>query len=185
MEPGLAARLHHLIVTDHAVPAPFDPAWPVAAAERDAIVNAGRWTSTPHELQHFELVIVDDPAILLQLERLDRAVAGAPMLIVVACDPADLAPAAEHDVLGTLGLGCVLETMWLTAHALQLDAQILGGFSSAPLDGDVKRTLGLPEAWRIAFGLRLGHAVVGSGPTVHAPRDLARQVHRNRFGNRS
>jgi len=184
MEPDLAARLRHLIVSHHAVQAPFDPAWHVTAAERDAIVNAARWTSTPHELERFELVVVDDPVVLLQLEKLDRSVAGAPLLIVVACDPTELTPAAERDVLGTLGLGCVLETMWLTAQALQVDAQIVTGFSSAPLDGDVKRMLGLPETWRIAFGLRLGHAVIDCGPTVHAPRGLARAVHHNRFGNR-
>jgi nitroreductase len=225
MEPDLAERLHHVICARHSTRAPFDPRWHVGPHELDAIVAAARWAPTPHNMQNFALIVVQDPALLRELGSLHAPVspvfvaetapllsrsqeelehrqtgllaaqfagsgssrplaeliAGAPLLLVVIYDASQRAPASENDVLGMIGLGCVLENMWLTAHALHLDAQVVSSFSGESVEPSVKQLLAIPDTWRIAYVLRLGHAVTAaSGQRVR--RDLQRFVHHDHFG---
>jgi nitroreductase len=46
---------------------PFDRARPVPEAALRQIVEAARWAPTAHNMQNFELVVVDDPALLARL----------------------------------------------------------------------------------------------------------------------
>jgi nitroreductase len=112
---------------------------------------------------------------------LGEALAGAPMVIVALFDPTKRAPASEGDMLGMISLGCVLENMWLTAQASHLDLQVISAFSGESAEPEIRRILDVPEPWRIAFAVRLGHAV----ETSHQPR-VRRLLHefvgRNRFG---
>jgi nitroreductase len=117
-------------------------------------------------------------------ENLTRTLAdmidGAPMVIIVAFDPTYHAPDSEHDALGMISLGCVLENMWLAAQASKLDVQIVSAFASVDAAPEVKRVLGIPETWRIAYALRLGHAkALQHDP--HVRRDPDAFVHHNRF----
>ncbi len=111
---------------------------------------------------------------------LGETIAGAPMVIVVVFDPSIRAPASEGDVLGTISLGCVLENMWLAAQAARLDVQVVSAFSGEGAEPAVKRVLGIPAPWRVAYAIRIGHAIgCSTGPRVR--RDPAAFISRNRF----
>jgi nitroreductase len=99
-------------------------------------------------------------------------------------DPTVRAPASEHDVLGMISLGCVLENMWLAAHASRLDVQVASAFAGDTTEPQVKRMLAVPEPWRIAFALRLGHAVAPADQQHRVRRLAAEFVHHNRFAKR-
>lgn len=223
MEPDPAERVHYLMASRHSSRAPFDPTWHVAPRELAHLVEAARWAPSPHNMQNFQLVIVESPAVLADLgaievpaspvflaesarhvapsievleqrqtgilatslppahlRRLTELIAGAPLLIVVLFDPTQRAPASEHDMLGMMGLGCMLENMWLVAQVLHLDLQVLSSLAQGSVASEVERVLGIPPPWQIAYGLRIGHAVVPvSAPRIR--RDVQRFVHRDHF----
>lgn len=113
--------------------------------------------------------------------RLGELIAGAPMVIVVVFDASQRAPGSEGDVLGMISLGCVLENMWLAAQACHLDVQVVSSFSGDRVEPAVMRALGAAPPWRIAYALRLGHALApATMPRVR--RDPESFVHHNRFG---
>lgn len=112
--------------------------------------------------------------------RLGELIAGAPMVIVAVFDPSQRAPASEGDALGLISLGCVLENMWLAAQACHLDLQVMSTFSGEQVEPEVDRVLGVTPPWRIAYALRIGHALAPAAePRVR--RDPEMFVHRNRF----
>jgi nitroreductase len=111
---------------------------------------------------------------------LGETIAGAPLVIVVAYDPTQRAPASEGDQLGMISLGCVLENMWLVAQAEHLDVQIASAFAAGGAEVEVKRVLGVPSPWRVAFAMRFGHALIPSHPH-RVRRAIAASVGRNRF----
>ncbi|MGO8695420.1 MAG: nitroreductase family protein [Rectinemataceae bacterium] len=49
---------------------PFDPKRPVAASDLERILEAGSWAPTAHNMQNFEIVVVDDPKLLDALTKL-------------------------------------------------------------------------------------------------------------------
>ena len=49
---------------------PFDPLRPVARHDLEQVLEAARWAPTAHNLQNFEIVVVDDPALLEAMGRL-------------------------------------------------------------------------------------------------------------------
>jgi len=124
----------------------------------------------------------DDPAQVPTHESrlLAEVIAGAPTLIIALFDPTKRAPASEGDVLGMISLGCVLENIWLAAHVSHLDVQVVSAFSGDGAESEIRRVLDVPEPWRVAFALRVGHAV---GPTnqPRVRRLPADFVGRNRF----
>ena len=111
---------------------------------------------------------------------LAETIAGAPLLIIVLYDPTKRAPASEHDQLGMMSLGCVMENMWLAARAARLDVQIVSAFAGEDAEPGVKRVLGVPEPWRVAFAMRLGHAL-SQAPAERVRRHVEGFVGRNRF----
>jgi nitroreductase len=111
---------------------------------------------------------------------LGELIAGAPMVVIVVFDATQRAPASGGDVLGMISLGCVLENMWLTVQVLKLDVQVLSAFAGEAAEPEIKRALGIPLPWRIAYALRLGHACARtSAPRVR--RDPETFVDHNRF----
>jgi nitroreductase len=42
----------------------FDPTRPVTKEDLGQVLEAGRWAPTPHNMQNFEIIVVDDKAIL-------------------------------------------------------------------------------------------------------------------------
>ena len=111
---------------------------------------------------------------------LGETIAGAPLVILVLYDPTKRAPASERDQLGMISLGCVMENMWLVGQAQHLDVQIVSAFACETAEADVKRVLDVPAPWRVAFGMRFGHALASAQPRrVRRPTELF--VGRNQF----
>jgi len=95
------------------------------------------------------------------------------------------APASEGDVLGVLGLGCVMENMWLVAQELGVGFQIMSVFGDYRGVGEeVKRILGIPDYMKISFACRLGYpASAPARKSLRVRRDVGTFAHHNRFGN--
>jgi nitroreductase len=207
----------------------FDPGRRVDERDVVRIVEAARWAPTAHNQQNFELVIVDDPAVIDELgelrapvsrayvedtlalcswsldelfarrvgvlgtefppawhgsepddaRRLAASIAGAPLLIFVLHDPSRRPPGT--DLLGPISLGCVLENMWLAATAAGLDVQLLTTITEADVADEIARVLRVPASLRVAFALRVGHALSPTTP-ARVRREARAIVHRNRCG---
>ena len=47
--------------------ASFDPHWPVDKEDLRQIIEAARWAPTPHNMQNFEIIVVDDKELLSRI----------------------------------------------------------------------------------------------------------------------
>lgn len=124
----------------------------------------------------------DDPALVPgdASRLLNEVIAGAPLVVVVLYDASKRAPASEGDVLGMISVGCVLENIWLAATALGLDLQVVSAFGGADAEPRICELLEVPRPWRIAYCLRLGHAV-SAVPYARVRRPAAAIAARNRY----
>jgi nitroreductase len=211
---------------------PFDPHRPVDRRSLGRIIEAARWAPTPHNMQNFEIILVDDPAILRQLGKinsraseeflrenyeqlsfskeelrrkgvgvlgtmfppswrdpeklqaspapLNQTINGSPTLLIVTYNPRKRAPASEGDFLGIIGLGCVMENMWLMAQSLGIGFQILSVFGGGPVERETKRILSIPGKMKIAFAVRLGYPV-RAPKYLRVRRDAGLLAHHNRY----
>ena len=175
MDPDICDRLEHVIELRHSTRAPFDPAWRITDHQLAHLLDAARWAPTAHNMQNFRIVVVDDARLLAAL---GATIAGAPLVIMVLYDPTHQAPVCDGDQM--MSLGCVMENMWLAAQAEHLDVQVISAFAREGVEADVKRLLGVPSPWRVAFGMRLGHALAAS-PPQRVRRPVDGFVGRNRF----
>ena len=220
---------------------PFDPARAIAPGDLDLILEAARWAPTPHNMQNFEIVVVDDAALLESLgeisttvspeflrenyaqlsfsdeelarrkigilgagfppswldpaawesplagaertRKLQSSLLGCPMLLVVLYDTGRRAPASEGDALGLIGLGCVLENMWLAAQSRGISLQVLATLAGGDLGPVLAKLLNTPDRMRVAFGCRLGYPLADTveGPRVR--RDTGGFAFHNVYGN--
>jgi len=211
---------------------PFKAGRPVAKADLIKILDAGCWAPTAHNMQNFQIVIVDDKAILGKIYAIksrisltfikenykqlsfsneellkkktgimgamfprswttpgakidrnadSRPMLASPVLAVVLYDPSQRAPASEGDFLGIMSLGCVMENLWIMAASLGLGFHVVSSLGSGPTEKEVKRILGIPEKWKIAFTFRLGYPA-SAGPYLRIRRDIPDFAHHNRFG---
>lgn len=53
---------------------PFDPDRPVSREDMLKILEAARWTPTAHNMQNFEIIVVDDREILSEIWRVERPI---------------------------------------------------------------------------------------------------------------
>lgn len=53
-----------LIKERESVRGPFDPERPISKQDLQQILEAGRWAPTAHNMQNFEIIVVDDPKLL-------------------------------------------------------------------------------------------------------------------------
>jgi nitroreductase len=119
-----------------------------------------------------------------QLTFLGRSVLETPLLLVVLYDGNEHAPGSEGDSLGLMGLGCVMENMWLMAEELGIGMHVLTVFSDSAVEKEVVKTLHIPPPMKIAFACALGYAAEPSSRYVRVRRDLEEFVHHNRFGHK-
>jgi nitroreductase len=56
---------------------PYDPNRPVAKDDLRQIIEAGRWASTAHNMQNFEIVVVDDKKVLEKIGKTKSQVSEA------------------------------------------------------------------------------------------------------------
>ena len=232
-----------LIQERQSVRAPYDSGRPVAKQDLRQILEAARWAPTPHNMQNFEIIVVDDrrlletlasikyplsdtfveenyqnlsfseeellrkkvgllgtmfpPALRTPGAKLDegtyeevrsgwrRAIQTSSVLGVVTYDPKKRAPDSEGDFLGSIGLGCVLENMWLMAHFLGISFHVISILNRDPAEREVKKVLDVPGDLKIAFAFRLGYAVHTQARTLRVRRELEDFTHHNRYGNKS
>lgn len=206
------------------------------------ILEAARWAPTPHNMQNFEIVVVNDKRILETIgsikfvtsdsfikenyeklcfseeelirkktgimgatfplamrtpgAKLDeafyeerrsaikRSIQHSSALIVVIYNPKRRAPASKEDFLGIMGLGCVLENMWVMAHSLGISLQIMSSLSIYPeIEKEVKSILNIPEEFKVAFVFRLGYPLKPTTNYLRVRREVEGFTHYNNFGN--
>jgi nitroreductase len=220
---------------------PFDPHRSVNRDNLKQVIEAARWAPTPHNMQNFEIIAVDDEDVLRRIgdiksgvsesfirenyrqlsfskrellrkkvgilgtyfppawrdpkrfgeilneegrSSLNDTIDGSREILIVIYDPRKRAPASEGDFLGTLGLGCVMENMWLTAQTLKIGFQIMSVFSGERVEKAVKRTLAIPRHMKIAYAIRLGYPIRPSSRYLRVRRDVEGIVHHNRYENK-
>jgi nitroreductase len=219
--------------------APFNPRRAVGKDVLKRIVEAARWAPTPHNMQNFEIIVVDDKTSLKKIGEIKSSVSeifvrenyfqlssskeellkkkvgilgthfppawrdptrfdevlrerklstlsdtidGSPAILIVVYDTGKRAPASEGDFLGVLGLGCVLENMWLEAQALKIGFQVMSVFGGREVEKELKRILAIPSHMRIAYAIRLGFSVYASRAYLRVRRDAEDIVYHNRYG---
>lgn len=235
--------LLRVIQQRHSARGPFDPDRTIDGDHLKMVLEAARWAPTPHNMQNFEILVVDDPKQLeiLKTFRSDASEAflresyaqlsfseselakkktgllgsnfpaawtnpeawrpdsdyrsqlafvhnwmrEAPMLLIVFHDKRKRAPGSEGDALGNVGLGCVMENMWLMCEFLAIDLQVLSTFSNEQVEKQLKHMFALPEWAQIGFACRIGYASEPANALVRVRRDLEQICHHNRFGDRS
>jgi nitroreductase len=119
-----------------------------------------------------------------QLTYLGRALLQPKVLLVVVYDGRSRAPGSEGDALGLIGLGCVMENMWLTAESLGLGMHVLTVFGDSHVESEVRRVLKIEPQMKIAFACTLGYPADPTAEGVHVRRDLEDFVHHNAFGQK-
>lgn len=220
----------------HSSRVPFDQERPISQQKVRRILEAARWAPTPHNMQNFEIVVVDDKSLLERIgniqstvsaefiqenfqqlsfsedellqkkvgvlaamfppswttraprgqvnnevRTLGDAILGSPTFLVVIYDSRKRAPASAGDFLGIMGLGCMMENMWLMAQSLGIGVQIVSSLGAADVEEKIKRMLDIPQYIRIAFGLRLGFPIAPSKP-LRVRRAMEDFAHSNRYG---
>jgi nitroreductase len=233
-----------LVITDllkviherHSSRVPFNQERPVSEDNVRRILEAARWAPTPHNMQNFEIVVVDDKALLERIGRIESRVSaefihenfqqlsfseeellqkkvgvlaamfppswttravlgqakdevrtlqdtilGSPTLLIVIYDARKRAPASAGDFLGIMGLGCMMENIWLMAQSLGVGVQIISSIGATDVEEKIKRLLDIPQYMRIAFGLRMGFPIAQAKP-LRVRRAMEDFTHSNRYG---
>jgi len=65
----MTADLAEIIRSRHSERSAYDPGRRLPDADLRAIVEAARWAPTAHNMQNFEIIVVDDPAVLAEIGR--------------------------------------------------------------------------------------------------------------------
>jgi nitroreductase len=71
------SEILNLIQTRQSTRAPFDCSHSIAQADLRQILEAGRWAPTAHNMQNFEVVVVDDPKLLEAIGNIPRPISAA------------------------------------------------------------------------------------------------------------
>jgi nitroreductase len=119
-----------------------------------------------------------------QLTFLGTSVLETPLLLVVLYEGNERAPGSDGDSVGLMGLGCIMENMWLMAEELGIGMHVLTVFSDSAVEREVRKTLHVPSSMKIAFACTLGHPAEPSRRYVRVRRNVEDFVHHNRFGHR-
>jgi len=209
----------------------FDDGRPISSQELGMILEAASWAPTPHNMQNFQVVAVDDRETLAEIgkiknqiseefirenyqqlafseeelkakktgilstsfplfmrkptiekhEQIRNPVQTSPVMLVVVYDTTKRAPASEGDFLGILGLGCVMENMWLMASSLGIGFHLMSALTVGPAEEEAKKVLGIPEQFSIAYTIRLGYPLKPDS-RLRVRRDIGDFTHRNKFG---
>lgn len=220
---------------------PFDPNRPISKENLKHVLEAARWAPTGHNMQNYEIMVVDDRAVLGRISSIkscvledflrdnyghlsfseeelkhkktgilstgfppdwvdpakfsqiarsppipiSNSIRGSPTLLMVLYDPRKKAPALAVDIYGFIGLGCLMENIWLTAQALGISMQILSLSATVSVEEELKQLLDIPDPLKIAYTIRLGY------PTIPAPakdlrvrRDIGDFTHHNRYSQK-
>jgi nitroreductase len=119
-----------------------------------------------------------------RLTFLGRSVADVQALLVVLYDGERRPAGSEGDTPGLMGLGCVLENMWLMSTSLGIGMHVLTVFNNGHVEQQLQRLLHIPTHSHIAFACSLGYPAAEAEERVRARRDLETFVHHNRYGRK-
>ena len=119
-----------------------------------------------------------------QLTLLGGAVLEPQVLLVVLYDSSIHSPDSKGDALGLMGLGCVMENMWLMSESEGLGMHILTVFRDGAVEKQVQHALHIPPHMKIAFACSLGYPANPAEPYLRVRRDLEDFVHHNQFGHK-
>lgn len=64
------SEILRVIEQRHSSRAPFDPNRPVPKEQLTQILEAAKWTPTAHNMQNYEIVVVDDPKIIQEISQI-------------------------------------------------------------------------------------------------------------------
>ena len=216
---------------------PFDPNKPISKENLKQILEAAQWAPTGHNMQNYEIIVIDDKAMLEKIsiikscvleeflhdnykqlsfseEELKRkktgilstgfppawidpnkfsqiansppiplsnSIRGSPTLLMVLYDPKKKAPALAVDIYGFIGLGCLMENIWLTTQALGISMQILSLSATVSVEKELRQLLDIPDQLRIAYTIRLGYPTI-TAKSLRVRRDIEEFTHHNRYG---
>ncbi|MCL2336221.1 MAG: nitroreductase family protein [Firmicutes bacterium] len=117
-------------------------------------------------------------------EYLRKSITASSVFLIVMYDPRKRAPRSEGDLLGKISLGCVMENMWLMAHALGIAMQIVTAVDySDEYERQLKETLGIPAYFMRAYSCRLGYPVATKENYLRVRRDPEDFTHYNHWNN--
>jgi nitroreductase len=119
-----------------------------------------------------------------QLTLLGRAVLQPQVLLVVLYDSSIHSPDSKGDALGLMGLGCVMENMWLMSESEGLGMHVLTVFRDGAVEKQVQHALHIPPLMKIAFACSLGYPARPADPYLRVRRELEDFVHHNQFGHK-
>ena len=88
---------------------------------------------------------------------------------------------------GSMGLGCVMENMWLMSGIWKEDwaLDVLTVFLNGAVEKQVQHALHIPPLMKIAFACSLGHAAEPANPyPARVQQELEDFVHHNEFGHK-
>lgn len=68
------SQILKIIQQRHSSRVPFDPNRPVPEEKLNQILEAAKWTPTAHNMQNYELIVVDDPKILLEIAQIKSTI---------------------------------------------------------------------------------------------------------------
>jgi nitroreductase len=215
---------------------PFDPNIPVSKENLMQILEAAQWAPTGHNMQNYEIMIIDDKTILEKIKTvkscvleeflldnykhlsfseeelkrkkvgilstgfppdwvdpakfsqiansapipLSNSIRGSPTLLVILYDPSKKAPALAVDIYGFIGLGCLMENIWLTSQDLGISMQILSLSATVSVEKELKQILGIPNDLRIAYTIRLGYPAIHT-ESLRVRRDIEDFTHYNQY----
>jgi nitroreductase len=144
---------------------------PVSREQIERCLEAARLAPSACNSQPWFFVVVDDPALRLQVaERLqdmvmNRFAAGAPVLVAVVAEPQGLVPRlaglVKEKPYYLMDIGMAVENLCLQAADEGLGSCILGWFD----EPGVKRLLGIPKGKRVPLVITLGYP---QDPTTRA-----------------
>lgn len=115
---------------------------------------------------------------------LSYAIDGSPVILIVIYDPTKRAPDSDGDILGLIGLGCVMENMWLMATSLGISVRIMSDLGDKGVDDEVKHLLNIPDNMEPVYGFRLGYPKDRMGKTLRVRRDIKDFTYYNRYSNK-
>jgi nitroreductase len=119
-----------------------------------------------------------------QLTFLERAIGDTPLMMIVLYDGTKRAPGSEDDSVGLIGLGCVLENMWLVCESQQLGLHVLTVVGDGPVEQKLKEILHVPDCMKIAFACSIGYATDPAACYTRVRREVKDFVHYNDFDSK-
>jgi nitroreductase len=119
-----------------------------------------------------------------RMTQLGKAVLQPQVLLVVLHDSALHSPDSKGDALGLMGLGCVMENMWLMSESEGLGMHVLTVFRDGAVERQVQNELQIPRPMKIAFACSLGYPASPAEPYLRVRRELEDFVHHNQFGHK-